>query len=44
MPRESGMADEDCTEIVDAPLEVAMAEAERQIEKWRATLDWLAER
>lgn len=30
--------------VVDAPLDVAMAVAEHQIEKWRPTLDWLAER
>jgi hypothetical protein len=27
-----------------APLDVAMAEAHRQMAKWRTTLDWLAER
>ncbi len=30
--------------VADTPLGVAMAEAERQMAKWRTTLDWLATR
>ncbi len=31
-------------DVVEVPLDEAMAEAQQQIEKWQATLDWLAER